>query len=289
MKFLIIANPTAGKGRAERKIRALERILSSQGCEVETFVTTYNGEAEKRLSRIEPDIDCVVATGGDGTINEVINGLPDPGRIPIGIFPTGTANVLAKELSLPHNPRHSAQVLLQRKFRRLDMGLIGTRRFLLFVSIGFDAIVTREVLQSRSRLTSYKRYIIPVVKALYNYRIPHLKVKIDNNVLINGGLVLISNTRTYGGIFTITDKAQCDSRYFDICIVSDGSIPLLVLYFISAIFGMVPKIKRITYLTGKKFEITSPEPVAVQIDGDYFGTTPLNVCLSTTQVPVIVP
>ena len=289
MKILIIANPAAGKHTSGDKIQSLSRILTSKGCEVETFITTKPGHARQRLRHISQNIECVVTVGGDGTLNEVLNGLPDPDRIPICIFPTGTANVMAKELSLSDNPSLCAQIILNKKTRYLDMGLIGTRRFLLFVSVGFDAHVTKEVMYSKSRLTGYRRYLIPVITTVYRYKAPRLSTTIDNKPSITGGFVLVSNTRNYGGIFTITDKAECDSRYFDMCIVPDGNIPTLIRFFLYALVGKVSKITKISFLTGKEIEITSSEPVAVQVDGDYFGTTPIRIQLSSTQVPVMVP
>jgi diacylglycerol kinase (ATP) len=288
MKILIIANPASGKHKTGEKIKSLSRILISKGCEVETCITTGPGHAQQRLRTISHDFDCVVAAGGDGTLNDVLNGLSEPGFIPICIFPTGTANVMAKELSLTDDPSQCAQTILNKKIRLLDMGLIGERKFLLFVSVGFDALVTKEVLHSKSKLTGYRRYAVPILTALYHYKIPHLSIRIDNKQSISGGLILISNTRTYGGIFTITDKAQCDSRLFDICIVPDGRIPFLIRYFLYAVMGKVSKIKKIRFSTAKEIEITSPEPVPVQVDGDYWDTTPLHIKLSSVQVPVIV-
>lgn len=288
MKILIIANPVSGKHNTKEKISFLSRILTSEGCEVETCITTDPNHAQQRLRDIRGDIDCVVAAGGDGTLNDVLNGLPEPDHTPLCIFPTGTANVMAEELSLTDDPSQCAQIILNKKMRFLDMGLIEKRRFLLFVSVGFDALVTKEVLYSKTKLKGYWRFAIPILTALYHYKAPHLSIRIDNKQSVTGGLILVSNSRTYGGIFTITDKARCDSRLFNICIVPDGRIPSLSRYFLYALIGKVSKIKKIRFLTAKEIEITSSEPVPVQIDGDYWGTTPLQIKLSSTQVPVFV-
>src|SRR5204862_2064920 len=100
---------------------------------VEVYLTTGGGDAKRRAGCLEADVDRLVVAGGDGTLNEVLNGPCDPSRTPIALLPMGTANVLARELGLPREPVEIAAMIDGGAIRRLDMGLVGERRFLMVV------------------------------------------------------------------------------------------------------------------------------------------------------------
>jgi len=149
MRILIIGNPVAGRGRAARRITALELHLCRAGHEVEVFLTETGGDARRRASQVRDGIDRIVVVGGDGTLNEVLNGLPDPAKTPLLLLPMGTANVLARELGLPRQPEQAAGLIDRGVVRRLDMGSLGNRRFLALASAGFDAMVTQDLCTRR--------------------------------------------------------------------------------------------------------------------------------------------
>ena len=101
MNVFVIGNPVAGSGWARHRIEELVNILKQRGHRVEVFLTRGSGEAKRWVTQIKPDIETIVVSGGDGTVNEVLNGLADPCRVPIALLPTGSANVLAHELGSP--------------------------------------------------------------------------------------------------------------------------------------------------------------------------------------------
>ncbi len=288
MNVTLIANPVAGSGKAGRQIQKLVQVLDRRGDHVETFITQATGDARRSASRIEPGSGTIVVAGGDGTLNEVINGVADPSTTPIALVPTGTANVLAHELELPTDPGEVAGILHQGVVRKLDMGMIGDRRFILLVSTGFDAMVTERIQRGRKGL-GYSGYVRPLLGVLAHYRVPRLKISIDGHEVLKGALVVVSNVRNYGGIFSITDRARCDSGHLDVCIFPRGTIPALFRYAFSALRGKVSSLSDVVYLTGKRVHLDSEEPVAVEVDGDYFGTTPVVIDLKPACVPILVP
>ncbi len=121
------------------------------------------------------------------------------------------------------------------------------------------------------------------------YRAPELKVTGDGQEPLKGALVVVSNVRNYGGVFTVADQASCDSGYLDICIFLRGTIPALLYYALAAFRGRVSTLTEVTYLTGRRIQIESEQPVAVEVDGDYFGTTPVVIELKPACVPLLVP
>jgi YegS/Rv2252/BmrU family lipid kinase len=288
-KVLLIGNPIAGRGNSEQLIEQFVHVQEQKGYDVEAFLTESRGDAQRRARRIESDVGILVVAGGDGTLNEVINGLPDPSKTPIGLLPLGTANILAHELALPKDPEGVAQAIDGGSTRRIDMGVVGDHRFLMLLSAGLDAMVTEEVRRSRGNRLGYGGYLLPIFKVFLRYRVPHLRVTVDEGEVFEGGLTVVSNTKNYGGIFTVADRARCDSGHFDIVIFPKATVPALVRHAFAARFGRVSKEPDVTYLTGKRVRIESPKPVPIQIDGDHHGTTPVVVDLVPKAVPIVVP
>jgi len=140
----IIVNPVSGKGKALRRAEAVAATLRTLGCEVDLAQTKTGGDA-RRLAGESGSFSAVVATGGDGTVNEVLNGFPDQGAPALAMIPSGTANVLAKELRLSRKPEELARMLREGKETSWDVGIerVSGRRFLLFASAGYDAHVVR--------------------------------------------------------------------------------------------------------------------------------------------------
>ncbi len=288
-RVLLIGNPIAGRGRSERSIDQFVRKMRERGCEIEMFLTKLSGDAKHRAQRIEPDIETLIVAGGDGTLNEVVNGLSDPSRVPIGLLPLGTANILAHELAIPKKPEAAAKAIEEGKVRWLDMGLANDHRFLMVASAGIDALVTQEVKGARGKKLGYWGYVLPVFRALARYRVPDLRVTTDDREGVHGAFVLVSNTKNYGGIFTFADRACCDSGHLDVCVFPGGTFFALVWYYFAALGGRVSKKTNVNYLTAKRVRIESWEPVPVQVDGDVFGTTPVHIEIRPSSVPIIVP
>ena len=256
---------------------------------MEAFLTHSAQDASRRAQEIEADVDLLVVAGGDGTLNDVLNGLPDPSQIPIAHLPTGTANVLGRELGLPKRAEGLIQIIEGGHVRRLDMGLLGERRFLMMASVGLDAMVTEEVQRQRGGRLGYLGYLIPILRALQRYHPPEIEVAVDGGKQITGAFVIVSNTRNYGGIFSFADRARCDSGHLDVCVFPGGGLPALVWYYFAAFHGWASKRTNAHYLTGTRIRIESREPVAIQADGDPSGVTPANIRLLPGLVPVLVP
>jgi diacylglycerol kinase family enzyme len=126
---------------------------------------------------------------------------------------------LAHDLGLPRAPEPFARLVGTGAVRRLDMGLVGERRFLLVVSAGFDAMVVREIARTRSATLGYWGYARPIFRALKGYVPPRITIEVDDRPAVEGQLVVVSNTRNYGGLFTMADRARCDSGHLDICVL----------------------------------------------------------------------
>jgi YegS/Rv2252/BmrU family lipid kinase len=289
MKALIICNPISGGGRAAREAERLRELLARRGHEAEIFATSMAGDARRRASCVSSDVDRIVAVGGDGTLNEVLNGLEDPSRIPITQLATGTANLLAHDLDLPYDAEGVCRVLERGSVRRLDLGFVGDRRFLMIVSSGFDAMVTQEAQGNRSSTMSYARWLPSIVKVLRDYEPPSFTVRVDGLEPIEGQLVIVSNVRNYGGLFTMADRAACDSGYLDVCVLTRAALPDMLKGLVGGLTGGLSGARGVVYVHGSRIEVTATRPVPVEIDGDPYGTTPVRIHLEPGRVPVVVP
>ena len=289
MKILAIGNPVSGGGRARRLAARLVECLARRGHDVELCLTGQSGDARERAAAVATDVQRLIVVGGDGTLNEVLNGLADPSQIPLIQLATGTANILAHELGLPWDAEGVARLIDEGAIRRIDMGLVGDRRFLMVVSAGFDAMVTREIQRRRRSTLGYFGYVLPILRVLRGYRPPRLRVEVDDGDTVEGGLVVVSNTRNYGGLFTVADRARCDSGHLDVCVITKGSLAAVARAAIGGLTGGISRQKGVHYLTGRRIRVDSAEPLPVEVDGDYFGSTPIEITLRPSSVPVVVP
>jgi len=289
VKVLIICNPISGGGRAARLAGKLRELLEGSGHGVDLFLTSAAGEARRRASQAGSDVDRIVSVGGDGTLNEVLNGLEDPSRIPLTQLATGTANLLAHDLNLPYHAEGVHRLLEHGTIRRLDLGLVGERRFLMVVSSGFDAMVTLEAQGNRSGTMNYARWLPSIIKVLRDYKPPCFTVNVDDREPIEGQLVIVSNVRNYGGLFTVTDRAVCDSGYLDVCVLTRAALPGLVRALVGGLTGGLSRSQGVVYVQGTRIGVTSDRPVPAELDGDPFGTTPIDITLQPRQVPIVVP
>ncbi len=289
MKILLIGNPISGGGRAIRLAERLLQALKGRGHAVELCMTREAGEGRRRAGRIDSGVERLVVIGGDGTLNEILNGLPDPAAVPLCQLATGTANILAHDLRLPRRPEALAQLLESGELRRLDMGLVGERRFLMLVSAGFDAMVTEEIRRTRSGKLGYARYLAPILRVLGGYKPSRITVQVDGQPPVAGELAVVSNTRNYGGLFTLADRARVDSGHLDVCVLRRASLPALLRTAVGGLSGGISGQKDVTYLTGRDITLEAEDDVAVQIDGDYFGRAPVRIGLQPATVPFISP
>lgn len=288
MRIALLCNPASGNGRARRLAPRVETILERDGHAVEIHWTRGHGDATDWARESAAAYERVLVVGGDGTLNEMLNGLEDPGRMPIAQLPTGTANVLSRDLNWSRNPEQVARLLETGKVRRIDMGMAGERRFLLMVSAGFDAMVTRDIRQNRSTTLGYRGYARPIMRVMVGYRPQRVSVEVDGAPPVEGEWVIVANTRNYGGLFTMADRASVDSGHLDVGVLHDASIGRIAGVGLAGLTGGLSGRDDVTYLTGRRVRIDAKEPVPIEVDGDYAGETPVEIQVIPAAVPVLV-
>ncbi|MBI5572059.1 MAG: diacylglycerol kinase family lipid kinase [Desulfomonile tiedjei] len=289
MDVLIIGNPLAGRGSSEKIIREFAREVERRGHRAETFVSAMPEDMGMRASQVDSGFDRIVVAGGDGSIHQVLNALPDPSQIPILHLPTGTANMMAEDLGLPRSIKELARLLDHGIVRRIDMGLVGRHRFILVAGAGVDGLVTKEIEETRGKAYGYGDYVGPFCRVLYRHRPLELTVRVDDGEPVTGTNVIVLNVRHWGGCFVFSEEARLDSGRFEVCVFHSHARFAPLRYCAAGFLGLASRLRDVTRLSGRHIRIDGAQPTPVELDGDYFGTTPLDIELVPAAVPVIAP
>jgi len=271
--------------------------LVERGCSVEVIETGHPGDASRIASEAR-SVDALVAVGGDGTINEVANGYPPSGGPPLAVIPSGTANVLAKEIRLPRRPARLADVISDGREISWDLGVVrpANRRFLLFVSAGFDAQVVHDFHRRRDGRIRMSDYLIWGVRTYLGFRIPRIRVELDGAVAAEeAAWVIVSNVRSYGGPIVFTPGAKFDDGRFEVMIQRRrhrvDTAHLFGASLLAWATGIEARPADVTLHAARRVSLSSADgrPVSLQIDGDPGGFLPAELVIIPGGVKILAP
>ncbi len=288
---ILIANPAA-KRASEKKIQRAVEMLRSAGHEVKVSLTEKKGDAEDFARKAsESGASLIIAAGGDGTFNEVINGIVHTGT-EMAALPMGTTNVLAKELAIPENVEGSIRVALKEHARKVSLGSITfarnsatfTRYFCLMAGIGFDGEAVYSVNESLKRYSGKGAYILSGLKTLMRYRGRELTFTVDGQVY-RGCSAIIGKASKYGGHFRITPDASLLDPHLYLYIMHGRRRRDMLRYAYGILTGSHLGSKDITYLKADSIKVEGD--AHIQIDGDYVGKTPATIAVVPDAVKLI--
>lgn len=278
-RLLVIHNPTAGgwrrKPRFARALAELERL----GCRVDVRRTEARGDAERlaRTARGE-DYDLVVAAGGDGTINEVVNGLVHSG-LPLGVVPLGTANVFASEIGLPAGMRSAASFTARAPIVPVHVGSANGRCFSLMAGAGFDALVVAGVDGRLKRLCGKCAYVFESLLRMASWRAAPYVVTIDGK-RHEAASVIIAKGRFYAGRYVVAPAAHLPAPSFQVVLFQKGGRLAVMRYGLALLLNAIPRLSDVAIVEGKVVEIEGPPGEPVQGDGDIVASLPLRVAIA---------
>ncbi|MET1413994.1 diacylglycerol kinase family protein [Roseibium sp. HPY-6] len=284
---LIMANPTSGGYRAEFLDNVRTR-LEDHGFHTQIRLTRHAGEIGEVCTSPGLGVRTLVVAGGDGSINEALTGLqnhPDPPQL--AVIPFGTANVLALELGLPRNPRAIADMIWRQKTKPLHFGLANGRPFVLMASTGFDAEVVHAVPLALKRKLGKLAYVLTAFRIGFKRATSHLEISLDGERL-KGKFAVASNARHYGGPFVICPSGATEPNLHMLVLEKDDPWSSFC-YGMALLRGRIHDADGATMRPFTSATITSPLPVAAQVDGDPFGATPIEIRRTEKTVPILVP
>ena len=287
MKLLLVANPCAGHGRAGRLLAEVSDTCRDLGLEVDTRLTERPGHATEIIEaeNLAP-FDGVVATGGDGTVFEAVNGLfrnPAGPAVPFGVLPMGTGNSFSRDLGLERGQvREALELIAGGATRKVDVGLCHTGNrdlyYLNILGVGFVSDVTATA--AKLKLLGNSSYTIGVVYRTAFLGTFGLELELDGNIIEREATFLeISNSR-FTADFLMAPEAKIDDGLLDVTLLGRISRRRLLRLFPTVFRGEHLQYPEVETFTARSIKVVSDQPKILTPDGELIGTTPADVtCL----------
>ncbi len=290
-RALVIHNPTAG-GDGARFTATLER-LGALGCRVEVRPTAGRGDAEALARRASGEgVDLVVAAGGDGTVNEVINGLAGSG-LPLALIPLGTANVLAIEIGLELRPDALAQTIATGEPRPIALGRLhaaagGERLFVAMAGVGVDAHAVAGVNLGLKRVLGKGAYYVEVLRQLLVFPFPRYRLRLDGTAF-EAASVVVANGRRYAGRYLLAPAARLGDARFQVCLFERSGRAAALGYALAMWLGRLPRRRDYRVLSARRVVVEGPAGEPVQADGDIVAHLPVEIEIVPRALRLVMP
>ncbi|NLF10977.1 MAG: diacylglycerol kinase family lipid kinase [Anaerolineaceae bacterium] len=299
MRCKLIVNPQSGPWDVRSELAAVLNHLDNRGWQTSLHNTEQPGEATALARQaVHEKADAVLVVGGDGTINEVVNGLAKS-PVALGVLPGGTGNVWAKALGLPtRSPLHlmplldSVRALVPGTTRRIDLGTANGRYFLQWTGLGLDAEVTyaMEPRTRRQRRLGIVAYLVAGVTTATHMAGTRTRIWIDDQrVYRRSILVVVSNSRIYSAGLTMATDARLDDGLLDVDVFAGTGFGDSMRTALGVITGLHVRDPRHSVYRGRTIHVESDRPLAVHVDGEPFGTTPLHCQVVPKGLTVLLP
>lgn len=313
-KILVIYNPTAGRGRVLEHWPQVEQALHESGIKFDVAPTNAPLDAVRLAEEASGKFDAVVGVGGDGTIHEIVNGLlrasNEAETVPLGIIPLGNGDDFAKmippETSIGgkmFNWREVLPKIAAGRTHSFDVGKIqggpispemddGPHYFMNGMDVGFGAQTTYNLRQIPRFLTGLSAYLTAVIKTLIDYKIPRLRLQVDDRPPFEqeATLTAIMNGRCFGSGFWVCPEARADDGFFDL-LVSEAVDRLNIMRLVPTIMkGEHLNEPVVKLYRAKRVTIETTEPEVVEVDGEipYMNARRLEIELLTKRLRVFV-
>jgi len=276
MKVLFIVNPTAGKGRTIKIVPEIKAIMSElKEVEYEISYTEKSGHATGiAKNAADQGYDIVFAVGGDGTVNEVMNGLVKTNSA-LGVIPGGSGNDFVRTLGTKGDTAKIIKDAVNGTKKLIDVGFINDRYFINISSAGFDAEAVLATEQAKKYfLSGSLAYLAGLISTILSGKPNRVKISIgDKEIEESILLIAVANGKYYGGGMMAAPDAVLDDEMFDVCIIRAMSRIRMLSIFPQFMKGKHKKFKEVSFHRSDKVSIESLTPIAVNVDGEVFRDT----------------
>lgn len=290
----VIQNPASGRGDWNDRVVAAIQTFLQAGWNVQHKRTAAPGDATTiARAAVQSGCDIVVVAGGDGTVNEVLQGLAGQRRTALAVLPGGTVNVWATELGAGQRLDDVAAEIALGRRQVVDLGRVNDRYFLMMASAGFDAKASAEVkgalMRQLKRTAGPLAYVVSALRTAVRFRAREVTVELDGESITGSLLMLIAgNTRLYGGVTEITYQARADDGLLDIVLLNGrGPLDLLRRGW-SVLRRQHHGDSAIVYRQARRAVLAPAHPLHLQADGEDIGLTPATFEVVPAALEVIV-
>lgn len=296
MKATLIFNPVAGQWDVRGQLRQVVGYLTERGWRIDWRETTPEiGATVLTREAVSQGSEVVIAAGGDGTINGVVNGLVGHSDVTLGILPTGTANVWARESGITNAPLLSpdleaaGKVLIDGKTVEIDVGKAGDLYFLLMAGVGFDALVTQHTNPALKKRVGPFAYGWTAIKEVLNYRGARMQITIDGQTIERyAWMVTVSNSKLYA-LLPLAVNASVRDGMLDIGIFAGRTWPVILRHVISILLRRHTLEPKVEFLRGREIIIESTPPLPVQVDGEALNEPITTFSVVPKALRILVP
>ena len=269
-------------------IEAVKKKCDKEKIKLDIEFTKYPKHATKIAEASRDKYDIIIVAGGDGTINEVINGMVNS-KASLVIIPFGSTNVLASELGIPDNPDEAAELITKGKKIKMDLGYAQTnkesRYFSMMLGVGPFAQVIKDMTPRFKKRWGRFAYPFGLIKLLFKYKWHeiHVRHKTDSS----GNFVIMANIKYYAGEYEIADKADIRDGLLDLVIINRKKPWDIIVLISSFTLGKLNKYLRREYYQTKEADIYSEHKMQIQVDGEVLGVAPVKVKIIPKALNVI--
>jgi diacylglycerol kinase (ATP) len=322
MQAELIYNPSSGQVAVRHELNDVIAFLNQYGWSVTLQETGKPLEAtELARHAVNRGAEVIIAAGGDGTINEVANGLVNT-DVALGVLPVGTTNTWALQMGIPTlNPMlpgiqavkliaaleeriarplpasyyrkvllDAARVLVEGRTVAVDMGELSGRHFLMWAGMGFDAAIAQSIPLWEKRALGSWAYVFPTIESIYKYSGTDVCLNLDGKVVrASTPFIVISNIQLYGGVIAIGAKACVNDARLDVCIFKGGGFFTFVQQAVKVLSHRHLQDPKVEYYQCCEIVVESAHPLPVQVDGEPFTMTPVYIHTVPSSLKVIVP
>jgi len=281
----LIFNPAAKGARAGGLYSEIRRLV---GPSVRIFRTSRQGEA-RSISRwaVREGFERIIASGGDGTINEIVNGIAGS-DVALGILPTGTMNVFATELGIPRNIDDAWAVIGRGEERKVDLPIANGHAFVQLAGIGLDAQAVKETSWEFKQTLGPLSYLVSAAQITAR-KPPRLVAVGDDGATREGSFILIGNGRYYGGPFPVFKDARIDDRQLNVLIFKNLGYLDIMRYLAGILRGSHVTMPDVEYFLTHELHVSSDEEVPIEVDGEVLGNLPAHITFHPKPLRVLAP
>ena len=286
---VLVYNPGSGQQRDRfHSITRMVETLRQQGLAVTPRTTAGPADATRLTAEaVAGGVDLVIVHGGDGTVNEAVQALV--GRsTPLAVWPSGTSNVLARELELPGSPDLVARVIAAGAVRRVSVGRAGERYFLLMAGVGLDADVLRSVHPGLKRLAGEGAYWMAGLRQLTDWNPVSFVVETEWG-RHPATFAVVANAAWYGGGLRFAPEASMEDDQLDLCLFDSTERHRFARYLAAARTGSHLGLPGVTYLKARRAVAHGPDNRLVHVDGELLGRLPVSFDCVPDALSLVVP
>lgn len=284
--LFIVANPASGTNKVEEVLRELIDFIVSKNFNFEVFLTSKKHNAWETVEKnMDASFTDLVILGGDGTVNEAVNGLTYD--IPVTIIPTGTGNDFVKMLNIGHSLEEHLRVIDKGKTIQVDVGVCNGRKFMNGMGMGFDGQIVADMQVRKTILRGFAKYYYFVLRILATYKARSFNYSVGKKKYQNDLILLcVANGSTFGGGFNLTPHADLQDGLLEVCEIKKLSGLMRFLNILRLRNGTHGALKAVGFYQTDKVVVEANTAIASHIDGEFFGNPPFEFSILPNSLSI---